>query len=146
MGPADSSPLRWENPLMESRNPSEEKPEMTLDPFQPLIAQLEREASHLQSQAEKKREFAAELRKYQRTAGAPAVHDGSQFQMIIGLLRQYPDGRTREQIIAELEAKVPTRNRKGPGKAIHTALSALKKDGDIELVGKVYRVTDRCER
>ncbi len=77
-----------------------------------------------------------------RTPAAPGLN---QFDWIIKLLRANPKGLTSRQIVDYLESQVQSKA-KNPRGVLSSALSTLRKDGDIELVAGLYRISDKCTR
>jgi hypothetical protein len=76
----------------------------------------------------------------------PPVTPGvTQFDWIIQLLKANPEGLTSRQIFEYLEPKIRS-EAKSRRKVLSSALSVLKDDEDIELVGDLYRVSEKCAR
>ena len=75
----------------------------------------------------------------------PTTTGLNQFDWIIKLLRANPKGLTSRQIVDYLKSQVQSKA-KNPRGVLSPALSSLRKDGDIELVAGLYRVSDKCAR
>jgi hypothetical protein len=69
----------------------------------------------------------------------------NQFDWIIQLLKANLEGLSSLQILDYLEPKIRS-GAKNRRKVLSSALSVMKNEGDIELVGGLYRISEKCSR